>query len=102
VLAAADGKVTETGSSASWGNYLRFKTNDGRVVIYAHLEKVLVNKNDSIKTGDVVAYSGNTGASTGPHLHFGIYEQGKSVDPLKVLSEDTKESDNKLILKNGE
>ncbi len=93
VFAASNGRVTETGTSPSWGNYLRYRAEDGRVVIYAHLQKVLVNENETIKIGDTVALSGNTGASTGPHLHFGIYEQGKSINPMTVI-ENSKESDN--------
>ena len=96
VLAAAKGVVTEVGSSDSWGKYLRYRADDGRVAIYAHLSDVLVNKNDIINQGDIVALSGNTGASTGPHLHFGIYEDGKSIDPLSVIG-DTKEVNTSLV-----
>lgn len=86
-MAASNGTVTETGSSPSWGNYMRYKAYDGKTVIYAHLQSVCVNENDSIRQGDVVAYSGNTGASTGPHLHFGIYDGGTSVDPRQMYGE---------------
>lgn len=93
VLAASDGVVTEVGVSPSWGNYMRYLSDDGRVVIYAHLNKVLINENDTIKKGDTVALSGNTGASTGPHLHFGVYEQGKSIDPLTLTKESEYKSE---------
>lgn len=89
VCAASSGVVTEVGSSQSWGNYLRYRADDGKTVIYAHLDKVLAEENDKIKQGDAVAVSGCTGASTGPHLHFGVYENGESIDPMTV----TKESD---------
>lgn len=59
------------------------------MVIYAHLSSVKVKENDSITKGDTVALSGNTGASTGPHLHFGIYEQGKSINPLSVIAKES-------------
>lgn len=86
MLAVSDGVVTEVGVSPSWGNYLRYLTSDGRVVIYAHLQGALISENESVKRGEVVALSGNTGASTGAHLHFGVYENGTSVDPLSIIN----------------
>lgn len=91
VKAASDGTVTETGFSDSWGNYLRYRAKDGRVVIYAHLSTVLAKEKQHINQGDTVALSGNTGSSTGPHLHFGIYEQGKDIDPLSVVNNYSKQ-----------
>jgi murein DD-endopeptidase MepM/ murein hydrolase activator NlpD len=91
VYAVCDGTVSETGESGSWGKYIRCKTNDGYVVIFAHLSDVLVSKNDKVKQGDKVALSGNTGMSTGPHLHFGVYEDGKDIDPMDMVSLDEAE-----------
>ncbi len=96
IRAASGGKVTEVGTSDSWGKYMRYRTEDGRVVIYAHLSDVLVSENNIINQGDIVALSGNTGASTGPHLHFGVYEDGKSIDPLSMIG-DTKEVNTSLV-----
>ncbi len=50
--------------------------------MYAHLESVLVNEGDKIAKGQSIAKTGDTGLTTGPHLHFGVYKDGVAVDPL--------------------
>jgi murein DD-endopeptidase MepM/ murein hydrolase activator NlpD len=90
VCAVSDGVVTETGNSDSWGKYMRYKTEDGHIVIFAHLSEVLVSENDNIKKGDEVALSGNSGMSTGPHLHFGVYENGGDIDPMTLIENKVK------------
>ena len=73
VVAVKSGRVTEVRTSATYGKLLRFETTDGYTILYAHLSEILVKKGEKIKQGQVVAKSGNTGLSTGPHLHYGIY-----------------------------
>ena len=55
---------------------------------YAHLSKVLVKPNQKVKRGDLIAYSGNTGTSVAPHLHYEVIKDGNKVDPLKHLIQD--------------
>lgn len=86
VLAVKSGTVTEVRTSATYGRLLKFQTTDGYEVIYAHLSEVLVKKGEKVKQGQVVAKSGNTGLSTGPHLHYGIYRDGKLLDPMDMIS----------------
>jgi murein DD-endopeptidase MepM/ murein hydrolase activator NlpD len=50
--------------------------------IYLHLSRINVKEGDFVKPGQVIGALGSTGASTGPHLHWGLYVQGKSVDPV--------------------
>ncbi len=57
---------------------------------YAHLSTVLVKVGEQIKAGDVVAKSGNTGRSTGPHLHYEIRLNGQAVDPMRFLNAGSK------------
>ena len=70
---------------------LRFETTDGYTILYAHLSEILVKKGEKIKQGQVVAKSGNTGLSTGPHLHYGIYRDGKLLNPMEYLPEGATE-----------
>lgn len=87
VVAVKSGTVTEVRISATYGKLLRFETTDGYMILYAHLSEILVGQGEKIKQGQVVAKSGNTGLSTGPHLHYGIYREGKLLNPMEYLPE---------------
>ena len=69
----AIGNTDEIKGCYSYGKYVLIKHNNGLSTLYAHLSFISVNKGDTIITGDTIGYSGNTGYSTGPHLHFGVY-----------------------------
>lgn len=87
VAAAWDGVVTETGCDSIRGNYIWLVHKNGNETFYCHCSQILVNEGAVIRAGETVAFSGNTGYSTGPHLHFAVKENGEYVDPLKYLSE---------------
>ncbi len=61
------------------------KLDSGERVIYGHINDAAVKAGDVVKSGDLLAYSGNTGRSTGPHLHFTVKENGEAVDPSSVI-----------------
>ena len=82
VFAANGGSVTTSGYSSAWGNYIIISHGGGITTLYAHLSKRSVSKGDKVKQGSVIGYSGNTGYSTGAHLHFEIDKNGVSYDPL--------------------
>lgn len=86
VEASADGKVSFAGWSGGYGNLLVIKHADGRETRYAHLDKLLAAEGDTVTAGQPVAFSGSTGRSTAPHLHFEIRENGKVLDPLSILT----------------
>lgn len=79
VKAALTGVVTAVGNTDavpgcySYGKFLMIKHNNGLTTLYAHMSFISVKKGDTVITGDTIGYSGNTGYSTGPHLHFGVY-----------------------------
>ncbi len=87
VFAIADGVVTEVRKSETYGNILKYKLKDFEEfeVFYAHLNLVEVKEGDVIEKGQVVATCGNTGLTTGPHLHFTIYKNGVHLDPINLL-----------------
>ena len=91
VVAVKSGRVTEVRTSATYGKLLQFETTDGYTILYAHLSEILVGQGEKIKQGQVVAKSGNTGLSTGPHLHYGIYREGKLLNPMEYLPEGAAE-----------
>lgn len=86
VKAALPGVVKDTGYNGSAGNYVTL-SHSGRVdTKYAHLSEIAVSKDQSVAQGQVIAYSGNTGVSTGPHLHFEIRIGGVRINPLWIMN----------------
>jgi murein DD-endopeptidase MepM/ murein hydrolase activator NlpD len=90
VLAVADGKIEAANWGKAYGTQLVQKV-DGGWVIYAHLSKALVKAGDKVKKGQHIAESGNTGNSSGPHLHFEMrdnirWSAGKDIDPKDILA----------------
>lgn len=86
ISAAADGVVTFAGKKGGYGTVVILEHADGRTTFYAHCDKLLVEKGDTVSAGFEIAKAGSTGKSTGPHLHFEVRENGKPIDPLKFLS----------------
>ncbi len=75
VLAAADGKVIATGNNGryAYGRWMAVDHGNGIVTMYGHLSATAKSRGDRVKAGDTIARSGNTGNSTGPHLHFSVF-----------------------------
>lgn len=88
VIAVRSGIVTEVRESATYGKLIRYKTEDGYEILYAHLSEILVKTGERLRQGQVIARSGNTGLSTGPHLHYSVYKDGKGIDPLTLPTEE--------------
>ncbi|WNR43922.1 M23 family metallopeptidase [Paenibacillus roseipurpureus] len=91
VYATADGKVVSTGKDIYHGNNIVIEHSKGLRTWYMHLNKILVNKGDSVEKGNTIGLVGSTGRSTGAHLHYEVLKNGESVDPkpyLKSLRKD--------------
>lgn len=85
VKATREGKIADTGYNAVFGNYIIIRHSDGYQSMYAHLEQVLTKKGLNVNQGEIIGRSGNTGQSTGPHLHFSIFRNGQAIDPRKFV-----------------
>lgn len=85
VLATQDGVVIAAGWQAGYGYQVEIQHDLGFTTTYGHNSKLLVQKGDEVKAGDVIALSGNSGRSTGPHLHYEIRLNDVPIDPLKYL-----------------
>lgn len=86
VSAAAEGTVVFAGKKGGYGNLVIIDHPDGRQTRYAHLASISVSEGNSVTKGQPIAFSGSTGKSTGPHLHFEMRENGVVVDPRRILS----------------
>jgi murein DD-endopeptidase MepM/ murein hydrolase activator NlpD len=90
IIAVADGKIENASWGASYGTQLVQRV-EGGWVIYAHLSKTLVKAGDKVVAGQNIAKSGNTGNSSGPHLHFEMrdnirWSAGKDINPAAILA----------------
>lgn len=85
IRAAYSGIVSEVGSNGVGGNYISLVHRDGSETLYCHCSKIIAEEGDVIRAGETIALVGSTGRSTGPHLHFEVTVNGKTVDPLIYL-----------------
>ncbi|MBQ2804082.1 MAG: M23 family metallopeptidase [Lachnospiraceae bacterium] len=85
VFASCGGTVAKAGWGSGYGYVVYINHEDGRQTRYAHLSKVLVKAGQTVKQGERIALSGNTGVSSGPHVHFEILINGSQVNPLKYI-----------------
>ena len=88
VYSVLDGIVTETGwDNKGGGNYLKIKHFDRFETAYLHLSEIYYRVGEFVKAGLIIAKSGNSGNSTGPHLHFSVKEFGQSINPSHFLND---------------
>lgn len=87
IYAVADGVVIASGPVSGFGIWVKLRHPDGTVTLYAHLDSTTVNVGERVMAGDRVATMGNTGNSTGPHLHLEVHVDGTDrVDPAAWLA----------------
>jgi len=90
VRSAFSGKIRITEYEArGYGNYIVVRHDNGLETVYGHLSAVLVNLNQKVKAGELIAYGGNTGHSTGPHLHFETRYLGNAINPANIIDFNT-------------
>ncbi len=85
IKAARSGYVTVATYGSTYGYYVTINHGDGYSSLYAHMTHYTVSKGDYVSRGQVIGYMGSTGRSTGPHLHFSIFYNGSSVNPMNYI-----------------
>lgn len=104
IKAAFDGVVRiamPSYKTGGYGNLIVIRHDNGLETYYGHLNKYIVKPGELVKAGEIIGYGGNTGRSTGPHLHFEVRYNGQPFDPQRLINFDTGElRDSTLTLKN--
>ncbi|MCK4837995.1 MAG: peptidoglycan DD-metalloendopeptidase family protein [Desulfobulbaceae bacterium] len=95
VRATADGKIIARGRNATYGWYVKIDHGNDFMTMYAHNSKILAPWGTEVKRGDVISLLGNTGRSTGPHLHYEVRYKNRPIDPAKFINI------NKLVAQNN-
>ena len=85
IRAAAAGKVTSAGRENGYGYVVRVRHADGSETVYAHNSRLLVSAGSTVAAGEQIAKEGNSGRSTGPHLHFEVRVNGSPINPITWL-----------------
>lgn len=85
IIATADGVVTYSGPKGLLGNMVMIDHGHGMVTRFGHIYKIVVKRGQTIKRGDTIALMGNTGRSTGPHVHYEVHLNGIPVNPEKYI-----------------
>ena len=85
IVATAGGVVVEASYGRNYGKFITIKHGDGLQTRYAHASKLFVKKGDLVNKKDIIALVGNTGRSTGPHLHYEIRLNGRPLDPTNYI-----------------
>jgi murein DD-endopeptidase MepM/ murein hydrolase activator NlpD len=85
IIASAGGVVSRAGYEAHYGNMVEIKHAEGFMTRYAHASQLLVRTGQTVKRGDVIAKVGNTGRSSGPHLHYEVMRAGAHINPINMI-----------------
>jgi len=91
ILCTAAGKVKKTGYNRTGGKYIIINHDSGYQTYYGHLSSYKVKEGEIVKKGQVIAKSGNTGMSTGPHLHYTVLSGEKTINPLTLINSHLKQ-----------
>jgi murein DD-endopeptidase MepM/ murein hydrolase activator NlpD len=90
VLSPADGVVKRAYYAGGFGNHIKLEHGSGYTTLFAHLSKINVKHGQIVKRGETIGYTGNTGRSTAPHLHYEIHHNGKPQNPLDYFFSESK------------
>ena len=86
IIAAMDGRVSARGYDRTYGNFIILNHSGGFQTMYAHMHTIDIANGDQVRQGTQIGTVGNTGYSTGPHLHFAVFRNGRAVNPIDFLS----------------
>lgn len=88
IYAAKSGTVTQVSGKGGYGNHVRITHENEFITLYAHMQSYVVQVGDQVSGGQLIGYMGSTGNSTGPHLHFSVFDGSDYVDPMLYISDE--------------
>lgn len=98
IYATGNGVVIESKFDKGYGRHVVIDHGFSYKTLYAHMDKILAKKGQKIKRGDVIGYLGNTGLSTGPHLHYEVRKNDKPIDPINFYFNDLTPDEFELLV----
>ena len=84
IVAAADGRIASAGWAGGYGRQVAITHSGGIRTTYSHMSRIAARPGQTVRQGQVIGYVGSSGLSTGPHLHYEVYKDGRPVNPLSV------------------
>jgi murein DD-endopeptidase MepM/ murein hydrolase activator NlpD len=84
IFAVTEGVVTYSGRKGGYGNFVQINHGGGLASGYGHMSRIVAAAGQRVRQGQVIGYVGSTGLSTGPHLHYELYRNGKNINPMSV------------------
>lgn len=93
IYATGNGKVNISGTERGYGKMVKINHGYGYETLYGHMSKIKVKKGQTVKRGEVIGYVGNTGISTGPHLHYEVIKERRPVNPIDFFYNDLSPSE---------
>jgi murein DD-endopeptidase MepM/ murein hydrolase activator NlpD len=88
IYATGNGTVSTAENGSGYGNHIVINHGYGYYSLYAHMSKIAVKKGQKVNRGDLLGYIGNTGTSTGPHLHYEVIKGGQKINPINFFYND--------------
>jgi len=98
IYATGDGKVTKASRASGFGKVVYIDHGFGYVTKYGHMSKFNTKKGRKVKRGDIIGYVGNTGLSSGPHLHYEVHKNGKVINPVNFYHGDLSPEEYEIML----
>lgn len=84
IYAASDGRITYAGRNGGYGKFVKIDHAGNLATGYAHMSRIAVRSGQRVRRGQIIGYVGSTGLSTGPHLHYELYRNGRAINPQSV------------------
>ncbi len=84
IFSATDGAVAYAGRKGGYGNFVQVNHGGGLATGYGHMSRIVASPGQRVRQGQIIGYVGSTGLSTGPHLHYELYRNGRPINPASV------------------